>query len=96
MSHQHVGYVDLPPHVKPGGFDHAAVHRTPGAYTSPHTANDAVDIIDGSTRRYVGSLRDLHGVAGELVSDEHDLVFTSNRGENTVGIFSPAGAAARV
>jgi DNA-binding beta-propeller fold protein YncE len=28
-------------------------------------------------------------VAGALVSDEHDLVFTSSRGENTVGIFPP-------
>jgi DNA-binding beta-propeller fold protein YncE len=31
----------------------------------------------------------LTGVAGALVSDERNLVFTSNRGENTVGIFSP-------
>src|SRR4030095_6088337 len=28
-------------------------------------------------------------VARALVSEEHDLVFTSNRAENTVGIFSP-------
>jgi len=28
-------------------------------------------------------------VAGALVSEEHDLVFTSNRGENRVGFFSP-------
>ena len=27
------------------------------------------------------------GVAGVLVSDEKDMVFTSNRGENTVGVF---------
>jgi DNA-binding beta-propeller fold protein YncE len=37
-------------------------------------------------------------VAGALVSDEHDLVFTSNRGENTVGMFSPTadGSVAKV
>jgi DNA-binding beta-propeller fold protein YncE len=54
-----------------------------------HTANDAIDVIDSATRRYVGSIGDLAAVAGALVSDEHDLVFTSNRGENTIGIFSP-------
>ncbi len=26
MALEHIGYVDLPPHVEPGGFDHAAVH----------------------------------------------------------------------
>jgi len=28
------------------------------------------------------------GVAGVLVSNERDIVFTSNRGENTVGVFN--------
>ncbi len=35
------------------------------------------------------SIENLTGVAGALVSDEQNLVFTSNRGENTVGIFAP-------
>jgi DNA-binding beta-propeller fold protein YncE len=35
----------------------------------------------------VRSIPGLRGVAGALVSDERDLVFTSNRGENTVGVF---------
>ncbi len=96
MPLRHVGYIELPPHAKPGGFDHAAVHRRSRRVYVAHTANDAIDIIDGSTHRYVGSIPDLPGVAGVLVSDEHDLVFTSNRGENTVGIFSPTGEAAVV
>ena len=91
MPLQHVGYIELPAHTKPGGFDHAAVHRGTGRVYVAHTANDAVDIVDGSTHRYVGSIRDLTAVAGALVSDEHDQVFTSNRGENTVGIFSTTG-----
>ena len=32
---------------------------------------------------------DLKAVAGALVSDESQLVFTSNRGENTIGVFAP-------
>jgi DNA-binding beta-propeller fold protein YncE len=93
MPLQHVGDIELPPHAKVGGFDHAAVHRRTGRVYVAHTANDAVDVIDGPTRRYVGSVADLTGVAGALVSDEHDLVFTSNRAENTVGIFAVADLA---
>jgi DNA-binding beta-propeller fold protein YncE len=35
------------------------------------------------------SIPDLKGVAGALVSDETQLIFSSNRVENTVGIFGP-------
>jgi YVTN family beta-propeller protein len=31
----------------------------------------------------------LTGVAGALVCEERGLVFTSNRGENTVSVFAP-------
>lgn len=83
------GYVDLPAHMKPGGFDHAAVHRHSGRLYVAHTINDAIDVIDCATDRYLHSIPNLTGVAGALVSDERDLVFTSNRGENTIGIFAP-------
>lgn len=85
-----VGSVDLPPHAKPGGFDHAAVHRRTGRVYVAHTANDAVDVLDGPAGRYVESIAGLPGVAGALVSDERELVFTSNRAENTVGVFAIA------
>src|SRR2546426_1116680 len=91
MGLKHVGYVDLPPHAKPGGFDHAAVHSRRGLLYVAHTANDAVDVIDCTTNTYLRSIPHLTGVAGALVSEAHNLVFTSNRGENTVGIFSPSG-----
>jgi DNA-binding beta-propeller fold protein YncE len=83
------GYIDLPSHVKPGGFDHAAVHRRRGRLYVAHTINDAIDVIDCATDRYLYSIPNLSGVAGALVSDERDLVFASNRGENTIGIFAP-------
>ena len=87
------GHVDLPPHAGRGGFDHAAVHSRLGQCYVAHTANDAVDVIDLVTRKYVGSLPGLTAVAGALVAESPDLVFTSNRGENTVGIFTPADRA---
>src|SRR5205823_5367298 len=81
------GHIELPAHAGPGGFDHAAVHGRRGRLYVAHTANDALDVIDCATNTYLGSIPGLEGVAGALVSEEHDLVFTSNRGENTVGIF---------
>src|SRR6267143_447545 len=89
MGLKHLGDIELPPHAGPGGFDHAAVHGGRGRLYVAHTANDALDVIDCARRTYTGSIRDLAGVAGALVSEEHDLVFTSNRSENTVAIFSP-------
>jgi DNA-binding beta-propeller fold protein YncE len=87
-----LGYVELPAHVGRGAFDHAAVHGGRGLLYVAHTANDAVDVIDCATNRYLRSIPDLPAVAGALVSEAHDLVFTSNRGENTVGIFCAGDA----
>lgn len=92
MLHR-IGDVALPPHAGPGGFDHAAVHRRTGLVYVAHTANDALDVIDSATGTLVESIGGLPAVAGALVSDEHDLVFTSNRGENTVGLFEAAAPA---
>jgi len=89
MGLQHRGYIELPANLKSGGFDHAAIHRANARLYVAHTANDALDVIDCAQDRYVHSIPNLSGVAGALVSDERDLVFTSNRGENSVGIFAP-------
>lgn len=90
MILEQVGEIPLPAHAGPGGFDHAAVHSRRQQLYVAHTANNALDVIDCKTSTYARSIPDLNTVAGALVSEEHDLVFTSNRGENTVGIF-PAG-----
>src|SRR6266498_2459579 len=89
MSLKLKGYVNLPAHEQADGFDHAAVHRASNQLYVAHTANDALDVIDCASDHYLHSIPNLTGVAGALVSDEHDLVFTSNRGEDTVSIFSP-------
>ncbi len=80
------GYIDLPAHVKAGGFDHAAVNVRRGRMYLAHTANDALDVIDCDADRYLHSTAGLPGVAGALVAEQQDLVFTSNRGEDTVSI----------
>ena len=81
------GHIELPENKGGGGFDHAAVHAASGHVYLAHTANDAVDVFDD--RQYLFSIPGLKAVAGALVSDEANLVFSSNRGEDTVGIFAP-------
>jgi DNA-binding beta-propeller fold protein YncE len=89
---QHVGYVVLPEHEGSGGFDHAAVHAASGDVYVAHTANNAVDVFDPASRRLLYSVPHLPGVAGVLVSDEAQLIITSNRAENTIGLFAPGPA----
>lgn len=83
------GHVDLPEHKGKGGFDHAAVHAASGHVYVAHTANDAIDVFDPASRRFLFSISGLPGVAGALVSDEAQLIFSSNRSANTVGVFGP-------
>lgn len=87
------GFIDLPSHVGHGGFDHAAVHAATGRCYVAHTANDAIDVIDLVARKHAGSIPGLTAVAGALVAESDDVVFTSNRGEDTVGIFTPSAGA---
>src|SRR5260221_13392842 len=87
MSLQHIGSIDLPDHTGQGGFDHAAVHPRTGRLYVAHTANDTLDAIDCANDIYLHSIPDLKAVSGALVSEERNLVFTSNRSENTAGMF---------
>jgi DNA-binding beta-propeller fold protein YncE len=86
---QHVGYVALPKHEAAGGFDHAAVHAASGQVYVAHAANNTVDGFDPASAEYLFSISGLSGVAGVIVSDQAQLIITSNRSENTIGIFAP-------
>lgn len=89
MPLRQLGFIELPAHVGMGGFDHAAVHARTGRVYVAHTANDAVDILDVAAGKHVGSVGGLRAVAGALAVASPDLIVTSNRGENTVGLFAP-------
>jgi YVTN family beta-propeller protein len=47
--------------------------------------------IDCAQDRYVESIPGFTAVAGALVSKARGLVFTTNRGENSVSVFTPGG-----
>lgn len=51
-----VGEIPLPAHQGPGGFDHAAVHRPRRQLYVAHTANNALDVIDCESNKYLRSV----------------------------------------
>ena len=89
MALRLLGHIELPEHRANGGFDHADIHHPTDRLYVAHTSNDSIDVIDCARDRYIESMPGLTGVAGALVSEAHGLVFTSNRGENTVSVFAP-------
>jgi DNA-binding beta-propeller fold protein YncE len=89
MALRLLSHIELPPNRSSGGFDHADVHHGTDRLYVAHTGNDAVDVIDTARDRYVESMPGFTAVAGALVSEARGLVFTSNRGDNTVSIFAP-------
>jgi hypothetical protein len=89
MALRLIGHIELPVHQSNGGFDHADIHPPSDRIYVAHTSNDSIDVIDCTRDRYIESVHGLTAVAGALVSEAHGLVFTSNRGENTVSIFAP-------
>src|SRR5436309_13217727 len=90
MSLRLLGHIELPAHSRKGGFDHAAVHYEFSRLYVAHTSNDDVDVVDSASDRFLRSIHGLKGVAGVVVSDEKGLLFTANRGENTISILSVA------
>ena len=89
MALRLLGHIELPPNRSKGGFDHADVHQGTDRLYVAHTSNDAVDVINTARDRYIDSVSGFTGVAGALVCEARGLVFTSNRGENTVSVFEP-------
>ena len=89
MAVRLLGHVELPASIASGGFDHADIHAPTDRLYVAHTSNDSVDVIDCAQDRYVESIAGFTAVAGALVSEARALVFTSNRGENTVSVFAP-------
>jgi len=89
MALRLLGHIELPAHRSNGGFDHADIHPPTNRIYVAHTSNDSIDVIDCARDRYIESMPGVMGVAGALVSEARGLVFTSNRGENTVSVFAP-------
>jgi DNA-binding beta-propeller fold protein YncE len=86
MSLARVGFIPIPPGREPG-FDHADVYRRARRMYVAHTGADRIDVLDCEAYAYCHALTGLPGVAGVLVDEEHDLLFSSDRGCARVSVF---------
>jgi DNA-binding beta-propeller fold protein YncE len=86
VSLTRAGFIPIPPGAAPG-FDHADVYRAGRRMYVAHTGADRVDVLDCGRQTFLRSLPDLPGVAGVLVDEPHDLLFTSDRAAARVSIF---------
>ena len=91
MALKKAGFIPIPPGKQPG-FDHADVYRrrrTPAAcrlYVA-HTGADRIEVIDCLSNSHLRSLPDTPGVAGILIDNQQDLLFSSDRGCARVSIY---------
>jgi DNA-binding beta-propeller fold protein YncE len=87
VSLARVGFIAITPGSQPG-FDHGDVHRERRRLYVAHTGADRIDVLDCNARTYLGALpAELPGVAGVLIDEEHDLLFSSDRGAARVSVF---------
>ena len=86
MSLERAGFIPIPVGAAPG-FDHADVYQRDRRIYVAHTGADRVDVLDCAERTFMHSLPELHGVAGVLIDEEHDLLFTSDRAAARVSVF---------
>ena len=87
MSLARVGFIAIAPGAKPG-FDHADVHRQRRRLYIAHTGVDRIEVLDCNARTYLHALEaELPGVAGVLIDEEHDLLFSSDRSAARVSVF---------
>jgi DNA-binding beta-propeller fold protein YncE len=83
MALRKAGFISIPPGKQPG-FDHADVYRREAPAASrlyvAHTGADRIDVVDCLSNSYLRFLPDVPGVAGILIENEQDLLFSSDRG----------------
>jgi DNA-binding beta-propeller fold protein YncE len=80
------GFVPIPPGKEPG-FDHADVFRAGQRIYVANTGGDRIDVLDTERRTFLRSLPDLPGVAGVLIHESDDLLFSSDRATARVSVF---------
>src|SRR5262247_3943454 len=89
MALKTAGFIPIPPGKQPG-FDHADVYRgqpsTARLYVA-HTGADRIDVIDCLSNSYLRSLPNVPGVAGILIDNQQNLLFSSDRGCARVSIY---------
>ena len=87
MSLVRAGFIPIPQGAKPG-FDHADVFADGRRMYVAHTGADRIEVLDCDTRTHLRALSvELPGVAGVLVDQDDDLLFSSDRAAARVSVF---------
>jgi len=86
VSLTRVGFIPIPAGAQ-AGFDHADVYQAGRRMYVAHTGADRVDVLDCAQHRFLRSLPGLPGVAGVLVGENDDLLFTSDRDAARISVF---------
>jgi hypothetical protein len=87
MSLVRTDFIPIPQGAKPG-FDHADIFTAGRRMYVAHTGADRIEVLDCETRTYLHALAgELPGVAGVLIDQEHDLLFSSDRAAARVSVF---------
>src|SRR6266568_1789472 len=87
MSLVRAGFIPIPRGAKPG-FDHADVFPRGRRMYVAHTGADRIEVLDCETRSYLRALSaELPGVAGVLIDQDDDLLFSSDRSAARVSVF---------
>src|SRR5262245_25529774 len=83
MALKTAGFIPIPPGKQPG-FDHADVYRREAPAISrlyvAHTGADLIEVIDCLSNSHLRSLPNIPGVAGILIDNQQNLLFSSDRG----------------
>lgn len=82
-------FIPIPPGREPG-FDHADIYHDAASRARmyvAHTGADRVDVLDCAAGSWLRALPGHPGVAGILVDQDADLLFTSDRAAARVGIY---------
>jgi hypothetical protein len=86
VSLTRIGLIPIPAGAEQG-FDHADVYSPGRRMYVAHTGDDRVDVLGCAQRTFLRSLDGLPGVAGVLIDEDHDLLFTSDRAAARVSVF---------
>jgi DNA-binding beta-propeller fold protein YncE len=75
--------IDLPRHLS-GGFDHGDVHLSTGRVFVAHTANDAVEVVDGERLAHLATVSGCEKASGVLCAQDENLVIAAARGTGKI------------
>jgi hypothetical protein len=81
------GFIPIPQGAR-RGFDHADVFGPARRMYLAHTGADRIDVLDCEARVHLRALPvELPGVAGVLIDQRHDLLFSSDRAAGRISVF---------